>query len=198
MPQLDSDSFTYSNGLLATVSGGKWTKLSGFIDLSVSSNQLKGGTNNQDHAAVITSWSGSTTNHYSQAVIATMNNDGGPTIRANAASTFYLCDTATSGFTIYKCVTGTFTSLTANSPTISAGDTIYFEAQGNTLTVKQNGTTRITFGDSSIASGKPGMHTFDNLLVWDNWAAGDFSAGAAFIPRANSVIGQAAKRASYF
>lgn len=178
MPQLDSDAFTYSNGNLATVSSGKWTKLSGFSDLVVSSNAVTGSGENGD---VISSWSGSTTDQYSQVTLATANVDGGPTVRSDGASTFYLLDTQGpgNGWVIFRVTGGSFVSIGGSSTlTIADGDTAYLEMQGSTLVAKHNGTVVITVPDeTSIASGKPGIFISGSTLVVDNWAAGDFSAG---------------------
>lgn len=178
MPQLDSDSFTYSNGALASVSSGKWTKLSGAgTDFTVASNQIKG-TAGFESADVITSWAGSGSDHYSQLAVVTVANDGGPSIRSDATYTFYFLDVTTSAATnVYKVVGGSFTAINNTSITWANGDTAYLEMQGNTIISKQNGTTRHNFTDSSIASGKPGFWCDAASILFDDWAAGDFSAG---------------------
>src|SRR5436190_9493647 len=113
MPTLDSDSFTYSNGNLATVSSAKWTKLSLTPDCVVTSNAITGTASN-DCAAVITSWSGSTSNQWAQATLVTRTgDDGGPTVLSNATGTYYNVG-AGSAWNLYKVIAGSYTLLAAD------------------------------------------------------------------------------------
>lgn len=175
MAQLDSDVFTYSNGNLATVSSAKWTKLSGFADLVVASNQVRGA--NVDCIAVITTWPGSTTDQYAQMVLSTVSGDsGGPAIRCSAVDDGYIVShIGGTSFRVFKVVNGVFTNIgTGGTP--ANGDLAYIELQGTTLILKQNGVTRITLpSESSIASGQPGAFSFDAIGLLDSWAAGDFA-----------------------
>lgn len=62
--------------------------------------------------------------------------------------------------------------------TVTLGDTIRLEANETTLTVKQNGTTRITQTDSNLASGAVGIRgqLANNNPAIDNWEGGDLVA----------------------
>lgn len=184
MPQLDSDSFTYSNGGLAAVSGGKWTDLSIGGAIPVVSNQLSGPTS--ECAAVITSWSGSTTLQYSE-IVWTSGSFGGPTIFSSATNTFYLLDITPGGCQIYKVVGGAFTSLGSGGiPTAGHLYRLSMSVAG-TLVATDNGSTIITVtGETSITSGKPGIRDWSTVL--DSWAAGDFSVAGSADGVAGSIL----------
>lgn len=176
MPQLDSDAFTYSNGNLATASAAKWTKLSGFSDCVVASNQLSG-SGGGDAGDVITSWAGNAADQYSQLTLAASADSGSPTVRSDAASTFYMAERF-AGVTIWRVVGGSFTSIGTASVTWANGDVHYLDMQGTTLVCKQNGTVVATvLGENSIPSGKPGIWISGTAYVVDDWAAGDFAGG---------------------
>lgn len=182
MPQLDSDAFTYSDGNLATVSGGKWTQLSSFADVQVASNKVQS-VPGVDAAAEITSWAGSATDHYSQVVVSGTIEFSGPTVRSNGVGSFYLVDPRANGdLVLYYVNAGSFNQIdVTNVGSIVAGDVVYLEAQGTTLVAKVNGVTKITKTDASLATGKPGIRCYSTNPQLDSWAAGDFGAGASGI-----------------
>ena len=180
MPELDTDTFAYSAGALETTSSGKWTKLSGLAALTTTgaSGEVHGAAS-QNSAEVITNWTGSTTNQYSETVVSSASADGGPTVLSDATSTFYLLDIQSASVgKIYKCVSGTFTEIASGNPGgFNDGDTFRLDIQSGVLHGYRNGAAAfITIADSSIASGKPGIHMFDNSMLITSWAAGDFGA----------------------
>lgn len=189
MPQLDSDSFTYSDGALATVSGGKWSNLSGKGNLTVGGNLIDnpGGV---ESAAVITTWSGSTTAQYSQVTYIGAG-EGGPSILSNDSDDFICVDFVPGDAAyVFECVNGTLNALgdpLTLGDTIDTGDVFYIEIQGTTITVKQNGVTLGTrTASGTITSGKPGI--FNYAGQFDNWAAGDFGGGAAPVRRSTRAF----------
>jgi hypothetical protein len=74
-------------------------------------------------------------------------------------------------------VSGTFTNLTSQSATISSGDIISFNVTGTSLNCYVNGVPIASASDSSIASGFPGIGSFQVYnsnganLQWKNWMA---------------------------
>lgn len=180
MPQLDSDTFPYSDGNLATVSGGKWAKLSAFADLKVVSGGVRGiaSTDCQGQIAV---WTGSLIDQYAQC---TWTNFGhpqycGPMICSNGVDSFYVFDARANDHHIFKVTPGpTYTDL-ASSPALglASGDTLYIERVAGRITCKVNGVTAVSVIDSTL-TGKPGLRTFEDGVALDNWVAGDFAAPA--------------------
>jgi len=192
MGQLDSDTFPYAAGALETVSSGKWTRTSdsGFTGIDCDGAGSVTGHGNNDAVYIPTSWSGSTSDHYSEIKLGTLQNDGGPCVRVTdgTTTTMYLADldpaTAfpTTNYTIFMKNSATFTAVSGGSGSINTftvGDVFRLEIQGTTLTLKQNGTVVKTCTDSTLATGKPGMHTDSTAIKYTDWAAGDFAGGAA-------------------
>lgn len=197
MPQLDLDDFTYATGALATVSGGKWTPLSGFADCGVVSNHCvtNGGAVG---ASVLTTWPGSLTDQYSEVKIDSdpSAGGGGPTICSDAVGTFYVLEISPGTTDVYKCVAGSFTSLASVAITWAQNDVARIGREAGLIVTRQNGVIRHSFSDTSIASGKPGIRVYSNGLAFDEYRAGDF--GGVTLAVKTTVLKQAVKRASYY
>lgn len=187
MPQLDSDAFAYSAGALVTVSSGKWT------DGTFPATQTVGGSvteqvgsTGSDAGAIITSWSGSTTDHYSQVdmVSVTPSGEGGVILRGNSGDDQIVVDFVTGDVCyVFERINGTYNqvgdTLTFND-TITTGDVLYADIQGSIVTVKQNGVSLGTRSNSwTVTSGVPGIWSSGggSSFLMDNWVAGDFSGG---------------------
>lgn len=189
MPELVTDAFTYSNGNLATVSGGVWTTLTAYTDFVVASNKVRGAAG-VECAVEITTWAGSLTDQYAQCVITNNGNPVfcGPAILSNGVDALYVFDAriGTPGSQqILKLTTGpTYTPLgSAVNHTLAAGDTVYIERQAGVLVTKINGVTVNTETDGSpLVSGKPGMRAFADGSFLDTWAAGDFAVAGGGQP----------------
>lgn len=183
MPQLDSDTFTYSNGNLATVSSAKWTALSGFLDGVVASNEVIG-SGSSDNADVITSWSGGN-DHYSEVTFHAAGTfpsfPSGPTVRSNAVDAAYLLAVVNGSISVYKMPA--FTVLAGPTVVTTAdGDVWRIEATGGattTLKVYRNGVqqgSNITDSSSALTTGKPGIFANGATCTpLTAWAAGNFS-----------------------
>jgi hypothetical protein len=174
MASLASDNFNRSNSSLTT----PWiNSAGGFGSLAINTNVV--GTNSGANADSEAVYDGGITwpnDQYAEVVITTLGGaDGGPCIRAGSGDG-YFC-TAFTGSTIELFRISGFAGIaTYNGGGYSLNDVIRIEAQGTTIRVKQNGVTRITVTDSSVASGKPGIHLFDGTMRVDTFDAGDFLA----------------------
>lgn len=109
----------------------------------------------------------------------------------------------TGAFTQYECIalgptgaaatlkiqrvnagTPTVVATTGAAATLAAGDTLYCEVIGSTLTLKVNGTTILgpTVDGTPIASGSAGMFIVSptlNQAQGDDWTGGDFSTSSS-------------------
>lgn len=199
MAQIVSDAFTRADGAL----GANWTAAAALAFAVVSNACGDNGSSGSDGSTFTgASWTGGA-DQYAEATIKSQGtvSDSGPMARSTAtgATASWNCyaisvndtDSVALGSSmtcvIYKCATGTFTALggASGSFTISANDVLRIEAQGTTMRFKQNGTTRLTGTDGSIASGQPGLRAFcgnssiaGSNATYDDFAAGDFSGGS--------------------
>lgn len=170
----DSDNFTYSNGVLATVSGGKWTQPTATQDILVVSNRVSGENADDVSIAIITTWSGDNEDQWNQIVLTTVGVASGICLRGDGVDDAFLVETNGTNWDVYKWVAGTFTAINGVAQVASNGDTMYFEIQGNAIISKRNGNTVNNFSDSSLASGKPGLYAYNTSIAMDTWTAGDF------------------------
>ena len=111
-------------------------------------------------------------------IAATGGIDFGPIVRETSTGSGYEVTPTGGGgqITIQKVVNGAFSLLTGVVAAYANGDVIYVEIKGNTLIVKQNGTTIITFTDSSspLTGGKACLGGFDGTWRVNRFRAGDF------------------------
>jgi len=202
-----TDSFSYSDGALPTVSGGLWTGVLGTINAA--SNVIKGNTTG-DNVVRRTDGHSYTDDQDCQIVASvipvTGDDDGGPCVRCQSgSSSFYLCDFSVVGgkwhIGYYYCNAGTFNLLGVGfDTTITAanGDVLKLRIAGTTLTASINGTDQSTRTDSNLTTGVPGIHISNNTNIrWDNWQS---TAQVATFLAAPPVrpVGQAVKRAAYY
>lgn len=185
MAVLATDNFNRANGGL----GANWTTMVGDDLPNISSNAVVDSdmTNNIDAGAYYNATS-APNDQYSKVTGITMTTESvpGTVVRCNTSGAitryFSFFDTpgGSANFTIYKVVTGTYTSILTGTATIANGDTQQLEVQGTTLNIKRNGTSLNTVGDSAIASGQFGITVVSianagTTGVLDDWEGGDFT-----------------------
>lgn len=165
-----SDSFDRAN---AGTLGANWTKLSGFSDVGITSNAAKGSTVG-DNADAYTALGTFTANQYSEVIVGSASNDGGPTVRSDTANNFYVLDLSGSAATVYKCVGGSFTNINSVSVTVATNDVWRLTISSTTITTTQNGVTRNNFTDSTFAgAGYPGIFCSADVITFLSWAASE-------------------------
>lgn len=97
---------------------------------------------------------------------------------AAAAATQYRIIGDDSSSIIAKVVSGAYTKLTSNTTGFTAGDVLYGEASGTTITGKKNGAANLSTTDAAIGSGRAGIIYSSSITAAtiDNWSGGDLSA----------------------
>ncbi|HEY6206822.1 MAG TPA: hypothetical protein VIW21_11710 [Chthoniobacterales bacterium] len=176
-----SDFFNRAAGNLGSEPNSPWTVQAG--TLLVTAGGVGGNTTSQNYAV----FTGVGFPNDDQTVSATWVKSGTPATQNNVltlrgsptALTAYSCGPANTGtaLNISKFVSGTFTNLTSQSATISSGDIISFNVTGTSLNCYVNGVPIASASDSSIASGFPGIGSFQVYnsnganLQWKNWMA---------------------------
>lgn len=185
MATLASDSFDRANsGNL----GSNWIANTG--DFGIVSNQARATVDDS-----LSSYDGGVSwpnDQWSQATLNTnvgsaANNGTGTTVRGSGSAgtdSAYEVYCSSAGTRIYKAVAGAFTQLGSDGATTwTAGNVCYLEIQGNTIVCKKGGsggtTAASTSGDTTFASGKPGIQFGHGGTTCDinDWSGGDFSGG---------------------
>ena len=166
--------------------GANWTDLLG--GMRVISNSAHGETNGVYDVSV---WSANSwnANQSSQAVVKTGFVDIALYVRASgsgAAMTGYHAMAHNSvGMRIYRVDAGpSYTLLNDIAGTVSAGDTIKFDASGSTLTYYKNAASQGTASDSTYGTGSAGISSGSDTSVpaWDDWTGtGEVVAGGGTV-----------------
>jgi hypothetical protein len=199
-----SDSFTYANGALPTVSGGLWTTPAGaFQAMQVSGNTvIQGVTSAVDAAAIFNTATGSN-NNWAEATISSFSGAAnyvniGVCCRSDAGgqNLYFAVRTSNNIIELYKTVGGSAgvggplaNSALANT---AAAGVLRIDANGSTIRVLWNGTQVISVTDTSVPTGQyTGLASYwevignTSTISLDNWQ----NSGALSITPANTVHG---------
>jgi hypothetical protein len=196
-----SESFTYSNGDLQTVSGGNWTGLlqswCGAGCINVSSNKLLAGAPGIPGVGIKWSGSGSfTDNQYASAVLG-----GLPAFNGNDHYLGVACrmqgnegtrdwygasvseSAGSSPFTtrLFKIINGSETVIHEAAVAWANGDRLEIECSGTTIRVLRNSAAlggSFTATDTEIPSGVPGVYGKSGAsMTFDDMQMGNLSGG---------------------
>uniref|UniRef100_A0A6M3JVW3 Uncharacterized protein n=1 Tax=viral metagenome TaxID=1070528 RepID=A0A6M3JVW3_9ZZZZ len=173
-----TDSFTYSDGALQTVSGGAWALLAGRDALTVTSGALSANIYGENYWALDTP----NNDQYSQITVATFDTCG-PCVRMSttAVTMYYFRPANATTASIRKAIDNTWSTVGSDySGTFASGDIYKLSISGTTLTPSQNGTPLEVRTDSSIASGMLGIRGNGTTFRMDNWEGGNVAAGTVY------------------
>jgi hypothetical protein len=179
-----TDSFTYSDGNLQTVSGGVWVQRTGTA--TVSTNRVTTSNRTDDTESY---WSTAVTDdQYSQAVVTNNGtgqySDAGVATRiATGAHSHYMLviDQQNGDLALYRASAGSFATLGTYAAGTGTG-TLRLESVGSSHTGYLNGVPRITVTDATHTSGRVGIHIYletgTGISYVDDWDGGSLGATA--------------------
>ena len=166
------DNATRANGPI----GSNWTAEQN--GLNIASNQIQGTTALSNTA----SWTANTfsASQFAEATITALNGTtdfpGVTVLNSGSGSTtdFYACLEDTTNIYIQKVVNAGATNLTSTASTGSVGDILRLEvAPGGSLTCYKNGAVALTFTDTQLTSGAPGLFIAGGVATLKNWSGGN-------------------------
>jgi len=166
------DNATRANGAI----GSNWTVQQN--GLNVASNQIQGTTTNSNTAF----WNANSfaTSQFAEATVTALNGTTdfpGVTVMASGAAgttSFYACLENSTNIYIQRVVNTSSANLTSTASTGTAGDVLRMEAApGGALTCYKNGAVALTFTDTQLTSGSPGLIISGNVATLKNWSGGN-------------------------
>ncbi|MGB9465441.1 MAG: hypothetical protein WBR10_10030 [Candidatus Acidiferrum sp.] len=166
------DNATRANGAI----GSNWSVEQN--GLNIASNQIQGTATGSNSAF----WNANSFSNvqFSQATISALNgitDFPGVSVLASgtgSSSTFYDCLEDTTNIFIQRVLNAVATNVTSASSTGVPGDILRLEiAPGGALTCYKNGAVALTFSDTQITSGSPGLLISGNVATLKNWSGGN-------------------------
>ncbi|HLZ50814.1 MAG TPA: hypothetical protein VKP61_08695 [Candidatus Acidoferrum sp.] len=167
------DNATRANGAI----GSNWTVEQN--GLNIASNQIQGTAASAANSAF---WNANSfsNSQFAEATITALNGTTdfpGVSVLASgtgSTSTYYDCLEDTTNIYIQRVVNGSSTNITSAGSTGAAGDILRLEvAPGGALTCYKNGAVALTFTDTNITSGSPGLIISGNVATLKNWSGGN-------------------------
>ena len=178
-----SDSFTYSDGALATVSSSKWTARNNSID--VVSNQFNDGAGTSNsYSEVATTEVDFADDHEAEITVHALGSADyvGPAVRVSASGCYAVrCDGVNAAGRVVVRMDGTTLTNVGTVRVIPVnGDTVKLRAVGSTITVYVNGSLVDTVTDATFTTGQPGIYYHrgnTGVSRGDNFSATDITSG---------------------
>ncbi|HUB59040.1 MAG TPA: hypothetical protein VL975_01155 [Candidatus Micrarchaeia archaeon] len=166
------DNATRANGAI----GSSWTVEQN--GLNIASNQFQGTTTGTNSAFwKVNSFSNV---QFAQATVTALNGTTdypGVSVLASgtgSSSSYYSCLENTTTVFIQRVLSTVATNLTSTASTGAPGDILRIEAApGGALTCYKNGAVALTFTDTQITSGSPGLSVAGDVATLKNWSGGN-------------------------
>jgi hypothetical protein len=166
------DNATRANGAI----GSNWTVEQN--GLNIASNQIQGTTTTSNSAF----WNAGAfaASQFAQATITALNGTTdfpGVSVLASgtgSSSTYYDCLENSTNIYLQRVLNTTATNLTNTGSTGAVGDVLRLEVEpGGALTCYKNGAVALTFTDTQITSGAPGINISGSVATLKNWSGGN-------------------------
>ncbi|HXJ04388.1 MAG TPA: hypothetical protein VNH65_04770 [Candidatus Acidoferrum sp.] len=167
------DNATRANGTI----GSNWTVEQN--GLNIASNQIQGTSAGASNSAF---WNANTfsNSQFAQATVTALNGTTdfpGVSVYASgtgSSSSFYDCLENTTNIYIQRVVNASSTNVTSTASTGVVGDILRLEVgPGGALTCYKNGAVALTFTDTQITSGSPGLIISGSVATLKNWSGGN-------------------------
>jgi hypothetical protein len=156
--------------------GSNWTIQQN--GLNIASNQIQGTSTSSNTAF----WSANTfaTSQFAEATITALNGTTdfpGVTVLGNgtgSSTSFYACLEDTTNIFIQRVLNGSAGNLTSATSTGTVGDILRLEwTPGGVLTCYKNGAVVLTFTDTALTAGSPGLVIAGSVATLKNWSGGN-------------------------
>ncbi|HEY2546150.1 MAG TPA: hypothetical protein VGI46_08805, partial [Candidatus Acidoferrum sp.] len=166
------DNATRANGAI----GSNWTVEQNGVNIA--SNQIQGTTTNVNSAF----WSanGFAATQFAQATVTALNGTTdfpGVSVlasRTGTSSTYYDCLENSANIYIQRVVNAVAANLTSTASAGAVGDLLRLEVSpGGVLTCYKNGAVALSFTDTQITSGSPGLSISGSVATLKNWSGGN-------------------------
>ncbi|MHB8502685.1 MAG: hypothetical protein ACYDCG_00260 [Candidatus Acidiferrales bacterium] len=166
------DNATRANGAI----GSNWTVEQNGVNIA--SNQIQGTSSGSNSAF----WAANafSASQFAQATITALNGTTdfpGVSVLASGtagSSTYYDCLEDSTNIYIQRVLNTASTNLTSAASTGAVGDLLRLEvAPGGVLTCYKNGAVALTFTDTQITSGSPGLTISGSVATLKNWSGGN-------------------------
>jgi len=180
-----SDNFNRANESPLT---SPWATESGFSGIYLASNAVKAAGANTSSFSRYDSgtWD---PDQWAEVTYGTVDADtGGPAVRMTGSGNGYFV-TFNSGLLKVFRASGFIAVGTQPAVSVTTGDVVRLEINGTSLEVFKNTVSVWTATDSGIASGKPGIFSYDGTTTMDNFNAEDVN-GAGGGTKVNPISGR--------
>ena len=182
MPWVEKVTDNFNRADENPLGNGVWTTITGWNPMQVLTNAARKTVEAALNGSYYSGGAAFLNNQYAQAV---RNGEGfiGLLIRINGGNNGYMLsveDNTNVGY-FYRIDAGVQTQLGASFAYNAVnGDTLRLEAIGSDISAYSNGVLLATRNDATYASGRPGIHQYNNIAYLEDFSAGEDVVASRF------------------